>query len=257
MADCTLVVFARAPVPGQVKTRLFRSDPVLTQSALGRLLSPETAAQLHQAFVADVLRKGQAVGFARRVLYAADAVEHPSLRRLAAEHGYELRQQQGADLGERMGNAIKSELGRHDSHGEAPVGAVLVGTDSPTLPPGYLATAAAALAKHSDVVLGPASDGGYYLVGMRRAELSLFASPMPWGSGEVLSRTLERLRALQRQGLRPYLLPFFYDCDTPADLRLLRDHLELCGSEEARARDGDQAISAPDTAAVLRELGLL
>ena len=69
MADCTLVVFARAPVPGQVKTRLFRSDPVLTQSALGRLLSPETAAQLHQAFVADVLRKGQAVGFARRVLW--------------------------------------------------------------------------------------------------------------------------------------------------------------------------------------------
>lgn len=257
MPDCSLVVFARAPVPGQVKTRLFRSDPALTQAALGRLLSPETAAQLHQAFVADVLRKGQAVGFARRVLYAADTVDHPSLQRLAAEYGYELRQQQGADLGERMGNAIKSELARHDTHGETPVGVVLVGTDSPTLPPGYLATAAAALAGHWDVVLGPASDGGYYLVGMRQAELSLFAAPMPWGSGEVLSRTLDRLRALQRQGLRPYLLPFFYDCDTPADLRLLRDHLELSGSDLAQARDGDQAISAPSTAAVLRELGLL
>ena len=260
MVDCTLVVFARAPVPGQVKTRLFRSDAALTQAALGRLLSPETAAQLHQAFVADVLRKGQLAGYRRRVLYAADAsdsVGHPCLQRLAAEYGYDLRQQQGADLGERMGQAIKSELVRHDSHGEPPVGVVLVGTDSPTLPPGYLATAAAALAKHSDVVLGPASDGGYYLVGMRQAELSLFAAPMPWGSGEVLPRTLERLRALKKQGLRPYLLPFFYDCDTPADLRLLRDHLELSGSEEAQVRDGDLAIKAPDTAAVLRELGLL
>lgn len=257
MRDCALVVFARAPVPGQVKTRLFRADPATTQAALGRLLSAEDAARLHAAFVRDVLEKGQRAGFARRFLYASDAIEHPTLQRLAAEFGYELKRQQGADLGERMGHAITTELGGKLGAAGTEAGAVvLVGTDSPTLPRRYLRLAATALGGTADVVLGPATDGGYYLVGMSRPELSVFASPMAWGSDEVLPRTLERLRALKAIGRRPCLLPFFYDCDTPADLRLLRDHLELSRSDGTAGID-DDAIDAPATATVLRELGLL
>lgn len=254
MRDCALVVFAREPVPGQVKTRLFRADPATTRAALGRLLSADDAARLHGAFVRDVLEKGQRTGFARRTLYAADAGESATLQRLAREFGYELKRQQGADLGERMGHAIASELaGEPSMAGTGAAAVVLVGTDSPTLPLRHLRMAATALGGPADVVLGPATDGGYYLVGMRRPEPSLFASPMAWGSDEVLPRTLERLRALKAAGRRPCLLPFFYDCDTPADLRLLRDHLELARPAEP----DDDAIDAPATAAVLAELGLL
>jgi rSAM/selenodomain-associated transferase 1 len=258
MYDCTFVVFARAPVPGQVKTRLFRADPGVTQAALGRLLSAEDAARLHQAFVRDVLHKGQQAGFSRRVLYAADAVDHPALQRMASEFGYQLRLQRGADLGERMGNAITAELSADpEPGGGRPASVVLVGTDSPTLPVRYLRQAAAALSDRADIVIGPASDGGYYLIGMRRPELGLFAGPLPWGTDEVLARTLERLRALKASGRRPYLLPFFYDCDTPADLRLLRDHLDLGRPEQAGAVEDEDAIAAPATALVLRDLGLL
>lgn len=262
MSDCALIVFARAPVPGQVKTRLYRADPASTQASLGRQLSAEDAACLHHAFVRDVLQKGLQAGFARRVLYAADAVEHPALQSLADELGYQLKRQHGADLGERMSQAIAAELASVDPRtGQPPGAVVLIGTDSPTLPRRYLQLAQVALSSRADVVLGPASDGGYYLVGMRQPLPSLFAAPMRWGSDEVLPRTLERLRAAKRSGLRPVLLPFFYDCDTPADLRLLRDHLDLSrpAAVAALVEDGadELAIAAPATAAVLHELGLL
>lgn len=267
MPGCAFLVFARAPVAGQVKTRLFRADPAVAQAALGRTLSAEDAARLHAAFVEDVLRKGQRCGLNPRVLYVADSGDSEILSRLAAAYGYSTRVQRGAELGARMAAAFDEQLAT-PAEPDAPPGtglrsdaAILVGTDSPTLPIAYLQQAAQALADGCDLVLGPACDGGYYLIGLRRPLPSLFPADMPWGTAEVLPRTLERLRGLAGQGLRAHLLPFFYDCDTPGDLRLLREHLALSSlrsAATAAAVAADQATQAeaPATQAVLDQLGL-
>lgn len=262
MAVCTLLVFARAPVAGQVKTRLFRADPATAVAALGRMLDADDAARLHAAFVDDVLCKGASAGFSRRVLYAADREEHPALTELARVHGYERQVQRGVDLGARMATAIADQLGVPQAsvgdEGSASSSVVLIGTDSPTLPVAYLREAATALGQGMDVVLGPACDGGYYLIGMRRPLPDLFPTDMPWGTAEVLPRTLSILRMLAKQGLRCHLLPFFNDCDTPSDLRLLRDQLALAAQRDALWHgDPAQAIHADATAAVLRQLSLL
>jgi hypothetical protein len=263
LPDCALVVFARAPVAGQVKTRLFRADPAVAQAALGRVLSAEDAAHLHAAFVEDVLRKGEQSGLAPRWLYAADAGENETLSRLATAHGYATRIQRGRDLGARMASAFEEVLAA-DAGGLAlgPASprvpaAILVGTDSPSLPIAYLREAAAALAAGCDVVLGPACDGGYYLIGLRQPLPALFPADLPWGTAEVLPRTLDLLRRQAREGRQSHLLPFFYDCDTPGDLRLLRDHLALSQRPLATPRVGEPAeTEAPATRRRLQELGL-
>lgn len=262
MPSSAFVVFARAPVAGQVKTRLFRADPAVARAALGRTLSAEDAACLHAAFVSDVLRKGQRCGFGDRWLYSADAAEHATLSGLARDYGYTCRVQRGADLGVRMASAFTDLLA--PSAPSAAVGpssaatsVILVGTDSPTLPIAYLQQADAALAAGHDVVLGPACDGGYYLIGLRRPLLDLFPPDMPWGTADVLSRTLDRLARLATQGLRSHLLPFFYDCDTPHDVRLLRQHLRWATARPGHSpQDSSQDVDSPATQAALKQLGL-
>lgn len=240
--EAALVVFARAPVVGQVKTRLCRGKDALTA---------EQASRLYVAFVSDVCRSGARSGLARRRLYVAGEMAHPELVRIAGEHGFAIHAQHGADLGARMDAAISGELAAGASQ------VVLIGTDSPTLPCAYLQRAAAWLATAAEVVLGPASDGGYYLIGARRPIPSLFAAGMDWGSEQVLSATLLRLRALQESGARVALLPFFYDVDTPQDLRLLASHLQLAaGPRDSEAWDL-AGVCAPSTQALLRELGRL
>lgn len=249
-----LVVFARAPVAGQVKTRLCRPDPDAPEA-----LTPEQAAAVHAAFVADVCRSGARSGIRHRCLYVAGDATHPQLQQLAHEHGFVVRVQKGADLGSRMAAALAAELFAGAS------AVVLIGTDSPTLPTLYLERAAAWLADTSDVVLGPAADGGYYLIGARRPLPELFAEGIAWSTTQVLPATLLRLRALRDRGLRVALLPFFYDVDTPQDLRLLAAHLHLSGTADlgespnpaAAAGEADAltALHAPATRAVLAELG--
>jgi glycosyltransferase A (GT-A) superfamily protein (DUF2064 family) len=135
---------------------------------------------------------------------------------------------------------------------------VLIGSDSPTLPLAYLRRAADWLAGAADLVLGPAGDGGYYLVGSRRPTPELFAPGIAWGTSSVLATTLERLASLRRAGLRIALLPLFYDCDTPADLRLLAAHLALGPGGAATVDDSLETSlddrSAPRTAALLQTL---
>jgi len=258
-ASC-LVVFARAPVAGQVKTRLCRSRPGEPAA-----LTAEQAAAVHLAFVTDVCHSGARSGIARRRLYVAGEHLHPDLVRIAAETGFTLCEQQGSDLGARMAAAMAGEL----SAGARSV--VLIGTDSPTLPTAYLQRAARFLAGAADIVLGPASDGGYYLIGARLAVPELFA-PLPWGTSQVLPQTLQRLSQCRQSGLRVALLPFFYDVDTPSDLRLLACHLELSAragdplAAVSSAEDSWADLSGPDTLtsvhapasrAVLQELGWL
>lgn len=247
--ELALVVFARAPVPGQVKTRLFRGQGASSPSPAPPPplppISAEEAATLHKAFVADVLRCGAAAGlFARRRLYVAGDTGDSFLREAAAAGGFALRPQGEGDLGQRMHAALAAEL----AAGAA--GAVLIATDSPTLPPDFLRRAGASLlaaAPGPAVVIGPAADGGYYLIGVTRPCPALFIEdPIAWGTNLVLPATLARLSRLRAEGAAVELLPFFYDVDTPADLLLLRRHLALLPED-----------TAPHTLRALRDLGLV
>jgi rSAM/selenodomain-associated transferase 1 len=246
-----LVVFARAAIAGSVKTRLIANHPVAGRH-FSQSLSAADAQRLHCAFVADLLEKGQRVGFLRRRLYVAGPLSEPTLAKLAEAHGYDLCPQPSGDLGAKMAAAIAAEL----SAGASSV--ILIGSDSPTLPIGYLRRAASWLATDVDLVLGPATDGGYYLVGARHAVPELFAPGIDWGSTSVLTDTMARLQQLQQRGLRPALLPFFYDCDTADDLRLLHAHLQLGAGPLTPPATADSSelldCAAPRTAALLDEL---
>ncbi|MCS6915540.1 MAG: TIGR04282 family arsenosugar biosynthesis glycosyltransferase [Myxococcales bacterium] len=229
-----LLVLARPPVVGQVKTRLLQPGP------WGRPLRPDEATALHLAFVRDVCCAGARSGIAARHLLGAGPDPTGQLAQVAAETGFELGQQVQGDLGQRMQAALEGPL---RAGAEA---VVLIGSDSPTLPPAHLAEAAEVLhSGHVDLVLGPALDGGFWCIGARRPCPELLAPGMAWGTKEVLPAMLGRLAQLAEAGLRSYLLPFWYDVDTPDDLRL------LCGELRLRPE------AAPATRSVLEELALL
>lgn len=210
----TLVVFARAPVRGQVKTRLARG------------VGEDAALALHRAFLADVCAAAEGVA-ARRVLAVAGDPDHAGLDGLPLE-----RVEQGeGDLGARMARA----LARYVADG--PV--CLIGCDAPTVPRAYLEEAFVRLGE-VDLVVGPSTDGGYWLVGARRPAPELFED-VAWGTEAVLPETLRRLR-----GRSHALLPFWYDVDDVEDLALLRAHLGVLGPEVAartRAVLGDGPAS--------------
>ena len=193
-----LVVFARWPEPGRVKTRL--SPP----------LTAEQACELHRAMLADTLEVGRAASVDRRYLYWADAPPDRPWSAEAREAGYVESLQRGRDLGARL-EAVFDDL-------LAPPGArvAVIGTDCPELPPALLNDAFRCLEAH-DLVLGPTHDGGYYLVGLRRAAPEIFRA-IPWGSPTVLATTIERANG---RALSVTQLPILGDLDTPADLERL------------------------------------
>jgi len=192
-----LVVFAKQPVPGQVKTRLC---PPFT---------PGQAARFYAAMLEDVLEATLAACAALR-LEAVLAVHPPEgASSLPVPPGLRREPQQGADLGARMEHAMARELGA----GHRPV--LLRGSDSPTLGLATLAAALEAL-ERTDLVICPDADGGYNLVGLSRPAPGLFSHPMSTAS--VLDDTLARARS---SGLTHTLLPAGFDLDTAADLVLL------------------------------------
>jgi rSAM/selenodomain-associated transferase 1 len=205
--DLTLMPsLAREPVAGTAKTRL-----IPAVGAAG-------AAVLYRAFTADLCA---ALGGRFRVSVAcAPTAARPYFRRLGVRYGFALCDQGPGDHGARMRRAAEAALG-----GARRV--VILGTDAPTLPMHTVRAAFAALRRRR-VVLGPSLDGGYYLLGLRAPVPDLFRG-IPWGTEDVLARTLARLR---RAGVTPALLPPWYDVDTGDDVRLLRRHLRLlatCG----------------------------
>lgn len=198
MNACEVVVFARAPVPGQVKTRLIPA------------LGPRRAAALHRRLIRETLAKAVESGVGPVTLAGHPRGDHPFFACCAARYGVSLLSQEGADLGERMGEALKRALDR------TPM-ALLVGSDCPPLAVEDLQAAAAALGRGADAVLVPAEDGGYVLIGLRRLEPELF-SGIPWGSAHVFRETLGRLGRL---GWRVVQLPERWDLDRPEDLARL------------------------------------
>lgn len=189
-----VVVFAKAPVPGQVKTRLVPA------------LGADGAAALALRMLRHTLAQAAGAGLGPVELCAAPDGTHPALREAAATAGATLAVQGEGDLGARMHRAFERQLAKH-------AGALLVGTDAPALDAAVLREAARALASH-DAVFVPALDGGYALIGLRRADARCFVG-MRWSHAQVMADTRERLRAA---GLRWAELPPLADIDEPADL---------------------------------------
>ena len=203
-----LIQFAREPVEGAVKTRLIGA------------LSPRQACQLHSELVQWTCNTLLAAQLGDVELAVAGSTGHP-LFAACRERGVRgLTRQRGGDLGERMYNAMLDGLARYER-------VLLVGSDCPAIDAAYLQQALEALDR-VPVVLGPAVDGGYVLIGGRQVDPGLF-SGIAWGGDRVYVQTLRRLRAL---GLRWAALPALADIDRPADLVHWRGPLEA-GPEPA------------------------
>ena len=212
-----LVLFARYPVAGKVKTRL------------SPRYSPEEALQLHRSLLSDSLdllnRSASRLG-ASAWLYLSEA--GPLDPDLAARlGGARVVVQRGEDLGERLARAFQERLAGGARH------VVIFGSDSPLLAAERFERAFAAL-EESDLVLGPAEDGGYYLIGAAHLHPALFRR-MPWGQPGLFAETTRRARA---GGLTLATLPAAYDVDTPDSVaRLWGDLLQL----EERGGQGPEA----------------
>jgi uncharacterized protein len=201
--DTALIVFAKAPVAGQAKTRLMPA------------LGAEGAAALAARLLQHTLAQAAAAGFDVLELCAAPDATHPLLVEAAAAHGAVLSVQGDGDLGVRMQRALSRRLATHAR-------VLLIGTDAPALDAAALRDAAEALAAH-DAVFVPALDGGYALVGLARqaaAPPRLFEG-LAWSTATVMAET--RLRAAEL-GLRTALQAPLADIDEPADLVHLPPH---------------------------------
>lgn len=221
-----LIIFAKVPKPGLVKTRL-QPD-----------LSPDTSSQLYLAFILDTLNATASLKGVTRIM-ACDATRRdPFFKGLAERHNLVLIDQAGENLGARMQNAVAEA----DRLGYRP--AVIIGTDIPTLPVDYIQEAFKQLKKHP-LVLGPGADGGYYLIGCSGPTPPIFDG-IAWGTGQVLTQTLQRIT---EKNLNAALLPFWYDVDTLDDIRFLSAHLAYLEREMGKSL-------APETSRVLKTLKL-
>ncbi len=232
---CALAMMIKAPRPGASKTRLV---PPLTH--------PE-AAGISECFLRDTTANIDAavragVGADAGVSAAGVAVYTPVGMESAFDgllpEGFCLVPQREGPFGERLFHAASDLFAL--GYGSV----CLIDSDSPTLPASALATAVAELAKPGDrVVLGPSEDGGYYLIGMKRAHRRLFED-IDWSTERVDAQTRERVGGM---GLELVLLPVWYDVDDAATLRL------LCGELFEGGRGGE-GFAAPRTRAYLERI---
>jgi rSAM/selenodomain-associated transferase 1 len=197
-ASALLVVFARAPRPGEAKTRLVP------------LLGPQGAAALQAQLTERALATARAAALGAVELRCAPDAEEPFFRACAQRYGVRLAAQGGGDLGARMLRACAAALADHEH-------VLLIGSDCPAMTTRYLRRAQRALRDGRDAVLGPAADGGYVLLGLARLDPRLFAG-IEWGTERVLAQTRARLAAL---GWRWLELPALWDVDRPEDYEKL------------------------------------
>ncbi|WP_280542663.1 TIGR04282 family arsenosugar biosynthesis glycosyltransferase [Chromohalobacter sp. 11-W] len=194
--EITLLVFAKAPIPGKVKTRLMPA------------LDAEQARDVHVALLERTLEVARQTFPAARIqLWAGLEPTHPLLEALAARHSIALHAQPSGDLGQRMHTALSAQRGP----------ALLIGSDCPVLTTALLDRCAQALIDH-DLVMLTAEDGGYALIGGHRLPAEMFTD-MAWGGSEVAAQTLARAREL---GLRVACPGTVWDVDTPRDLERWR-----------------------------------
>jgi rSAM/selenodomain-associated transferase 1 len=213
-----LIVFARAPEPGRVKTRL---APVLGASG---------AASLHRQLVERTLRTATRAGFGEVHLCCAPKAGGSFFSAMKKRFGVRLTSQGRGGLGERMQRALR----RHP-------GAVLIGSDCPALRPADLRAAARVLRSGLDAVFCPAEDGGYALIGARRSARTLFDG-VQWGSSKVMAQTRARLRRL---GWRWRELRTVWDVDRPEDLARLRKSGLLAAATPRRISSAGRRRAEP------------
>jgi rSAM/selenodomain-associated transferase 1 len=199
-----LVLFTKPAIAGRVKTRLIGE------------LTAEQAAELHQALLGDLIDRVKNGSFEFRIAWALDPGESVPAGPFPGSR------QQGADLGERLVDGLAKAAEEHDL-------VAAIGSDHPELALSHIHTGFDKLAQGAEVVLGPTTDGGYYLVGVTRQSLSqeVFAG-IDWSTERVLTSTLERCRDL---GLSVELLPMGADVDTPDDLDRLASRLTEGGCD--------------------------
>jgi len=197
--NARLLIFAKAPVPGRVKTRL-----------AGRL-GARGAAGLYRQLLRRTLRIAHTARLCPIELWCAPDARHGFFGACRREYGARLRRQCAGDLGRRMNHALNRTLATgHPT--------VLIGGDCASLGEAELGAAFGLLAAGREAVLGPAADGGYVLIGLNRSCPTLFRG-IVWSTPMVLAATRRRL---QRTGMNWAELAPGWDVDTPADLRRLR-----------------------------------
>lgn len=193
-ANAAIAVLAKAPIPGFAKTRLIPA------------IGAHAAAVLQERLTERAVATACAAGVGPVTLWCSPTIDQASFQDLARRFPILLRQQPDGDLGGRMLGAIAAQNGP----------TLVIGTDCPALTVEDLRAAAAAL-ENADVVLIPAEDGGYVLIGTRAVHPDLF-SGLAWGTPQVLGQTRARIAALS---LKCVELPTLWDVDTDADFARL------------------------------------
>ena len=197
--NALIVQFAKAPVPGEVKTRLIP------------WLGANGACELHRTMVSHVFTSLLAEHLAPVELHA-NMPEHPFMQQLGVSGSVEVCEQIEGDLGAKMAAVFDKALQRPSTHA-----VVLVGSDCPSIDAAYLRDAFKALEQGNDLVIGPASDGGYVLIGMSKCTKLIF-DDVAWGGSGVLKTTLKKA---QQASLKTVLLSERHDIDRAEDLPLL------------------------------------
>ena len=193
--DAVLLIFCKAPIAGQVKTRLL---PTLTA---------EQAMQLHSELSLSTLQRATQQPLCAVQLWCTPTTDHDFFISAAHNYGLTRQLQQGSDLGERMNHALCTALKSYQR-------AALIGCDCPSLTTQELASAISALNDKTTAVFSPAEDGGYVLIGLNRPQAELFTN-IPWGSEQVMVETRARC---QQFGIIYHELAEQWDVDTPVDL---------------------------------------
>lgn len=213
-----LAVMARAPTDEQSKTRLL--------SALGA----DAGANLRRAILLDTLEVVRQVSAVERVILFAPTMAEAEFKNLTGGAGtaVSLIAQRGDGLGERLENAFADLFAREYT------GVLVIGSDLPTLPPAHVESAISALTEQVDpVVLGPALDGGYYLIGLRKNHPELFRG-IPWSTDAVCDTTAD---IATRGGLTVSLAPAWYDIDSVDDLHRVVEAPDHNSAQGRRTRE--------------------
>lgn len=228
MLNTCLIVFAKNPMPNQVKTRLLPK------------LSPEQAASLYRAFLLDWCEVLTELSDIDLVVAYTPPESQPNMQELIG-NDVSYIPQEGANLGERLTSATQWAADNEYQK------ILLVGSDSPTLPLSYISQAIDGL-DSCNIVIGPSMDGGYYLIGFSTEGLNervpFIFEDIAWSTSQVFQQTVERISTMN---VTLKLLPFWYDVDTPEDLSFLHAHLSAM-------RLAEGAVQAIRTEKLLTEM---
>jgi rSAM/selenodomain-associated transferase 1 len=195
-----LQIFSREPVPGNTKTRLIPS------------LGKQGAADLHKKLLKQIIEAACESQFSNIELWGTSDPDQSLLQEYMQQYHLRLCKQSGDDVGERMYHSSKEALDHYEF-------VVIIGSDCPLLTSQVLNKAYRMLKQGTDAVLGPTEDGGYYLIGLRRNNISIFKD-IPWGEADVADMTRTKMRSL---GWGWKELEYLWDVDRPADYERLKE----------------------------------